>query len=458
MNKRMAMCAAAAWFGLTSGALAQNPPRTAVPPPAAPGTNGGTPAPAQGPAAPGTLRLQPHLLIATLPDAPNCPAPDWIRPGTRITYFTSVAEVESAPGAVSLVPDPNGNITDSNGNRFREGTPVSKGVGGAGWDCIDIIAVEPNVVVLAMRQFQNQNGNYGPCKPLSTMAAACHPSGCDYFIHPALLAQLQESSANGVSLLKGTINHRGATYDAVRSTVEIPNSRMSSMYDLASGVQLTHNSLSVINKGVAYKQSGNTFDPQNNTTRSMANNQFCGVRELELPWRTMEMPAWVKTMKKAYYQGMMVDSGTPEMGLGQLTTTISLEVTPVYFGETFAFYNGKLAQQIQNMPPLDPVTIPMACGPGSIDAMWIHPQNLAQLQQGQQIDSDPNTNIGYVVEYTGPNQQGTPVVVITCGNETFRFSCMYDANDGKLLATQKTEKSASTGGMMTTQLQLVGME
>jgi hypothetical protein len=438
-------------FAVQSGP--NQPGRGPVPPPA-----GGAPTAAQHPAAPGGVQVRPPLLVQHLPDALACPAPDWIVPGTRITYFSSVAEIEDAAGAVNLVPDANGNITDSKGNRFREGSAVGLGVGGAGWDCVDVIAVEPGVIVLSLRQFPNQNGLQGPCTSSGSMTALSHPSGCDFFVHPNLLAQLTESSNEGVSVLKGTIEHRGTTYNAIRSTVEIPRTRLSSMYDLSSGVQLTHNSSTQFDKGTAFRESGNNYEGQRKTGRSLANNQFHGVRTLGIPWTTMEMPAWVRTMKVARYEGARVDSGTPEMGLGRLVTNMSVEFKTQHVGKTFATYEMTMVQQMQGLPAMEPFKSLSATGPGSIDGLWMHPNVLQQLEQGQLLDSDANTGVQVGVDYVGPGQNGQPVVVIASGNQTYKFSAMYDAGTGKLLGTNKMERSASTGGTITTQFQLVGME
>jgi len=423
----------------------------AVPPPAAA-------QPQQPQASNGQLRLQPHLLVQHLADAQSCPAPEWIVPGTRLSYFSSVSDVEDAAGAVKLVPDPNGNITDSSGNRFSEGNEVTRGVAGAGWDCFDIVAVEPGVVVITMRQYANLNGLQGPCIPTNASSVMIHPSGCDYYLHPKLLAQLQESSNNGISVIKGTINHRGQTYNAVRSTVEIPNSRQSSMFDLASGVQLTHNSSFEYDKGTAYRASGNTYEGQRRTGRSLANNQFISVRKMELPTEQMALPEWVRTMKRAQYQGMTVDSGTPDMGLGSITVNLSIDVTTQYVGKTFAMYKISVARQMQGVAPMEPTSILTATGPGSVDGFWINPNVLKTMQTGQMLDSDPNTGVQCGVEYVGPGENGSPIVVLTWGNDAYRFSAMYDATDGKLLAASRIEKSQSTGGTLTTQYQLVGME
>lgn len=440
-------------------APAQNAP---VPPPAGPSQGGATapqnPGQPMQPVQPGGLQLKPPLLVQQLPDAMTCPAPEWIVPGMRITYFTSVAQIEDSAGAVKLVPDPNGNITDSNGNRFSEGNPVGNGVGGAGWDCLDVVAVEDGVVVLTMRQFQNLNGLQGPCKPFVTSSFLVHPAGCDYYIHPKLLNQLQESSNDGISLLKGTINHRGTTYNSVRSTVEIPNTRLSSMYDLASGVQLTHNSSTQHDGGTVYRQSGDKYDPQRKSGRSLANNQFHGVRKLGLPWEDMKMPEWVKTTKALHYRGMITDTGTPEMGLGNLQIALSIDLTTGYVGKTFSAYSLKVTQQFQGMAPIEGGAVIVASGPGSYDGIWMDPAVLQKLEVGQMLDADPNTEVQVGIDYKGQGPNGGNVIVIKYLNSTYQLSAMYDLIDGRLLAANRMEKSESTGGTKTTQYELVGME
>jgi len=448
-----------------STAMAQPAP---VPPPKS-GGSGPVPPPAVGGGGTGGATTgtwgtnavtapKPHLLVQMLPDAANCPAPEWIVPGTRITYFTSVAQINDAAGATNLVPDPNGNITDASGNKYREGDAVGMGVGGAGWDCLDVIAVEPGVVVLSMVQFFNSNGLRGPVTYSSTTPMMSHPSGCDYFLHPKLLAQLQQHDTNGVSLLKGTMQHRGANYDMVRSTVVWDKTRLSSVYDLTSGVQLTHNSSTQHDGGVAYKQSGDTYDSQRKTGRSLANNQFIEVRKINTPWETMKMPDWVRTMKRAQYRGQRVDSGTPEMGLGRLVTYQTIEYTTAHVGETYAFYTTRAMIQMENMPPMDPISSTAAYGPGSIGGLWMDPAALAKLSTGQLIDADSNIGVKTGAEYAGPGPDGRPIVVIASGNELYKMSQTYDARDGRLLMAAKIEKSASTGGMITTQMELVGME
>ena len=413
---------------------------------------------AQPPAGGQRLQLKPHMLVANLPDAQNCPAPDWIQPGMRITYFTSVAQINDAAGSVGMVEDPNGNITDSSGRRYRHGSSVGLGTGGAGWDCVEVIAVERDIVVLEMRQFQNTNGHQGPVTSGASNTMFVHPSGCDFFLHPRLLAQLQQQTGNGVNLIKGQMQHRGRNYNMVLSSVEIPNSRNSSVYDLVSGVQLSHNESTQFDGGVTYKQSGNDYDAQRNTSRMLANNQFIDAKQITKPWRTMQIPAWARTMKKVRYQGQRIDSGTPEMGLGRLVTNLSYELETIYVGDTFTAYRTKNSQQMEGMPAMEPMVGMTAFGPGSLMGVWMDPAALATLKTGQLIDQDNNVGIKFGCEFAGPGNDGKPVVVLAMGNELYKATSTYDAATGKLLAIARIEKSPTTGGTITTQMRMTAME
>lgn len=400
---------------LATGAAAQQP----VPPPAP--ANQGAPDAASAPSA-----LEPHALIRGVPESAATGAPDWITPGMRLAYFTSVSS--------SPTVGPDGRMT--------------QGTAGAGWDLCDVIAIEPGVVVLMMRAFQNANGNQGPCTPNGSRAILVHPSGCDFFLHPRLLGALQDSAKDGISLRKGTTTHRGTQYKTITSTIEIPGSRMISVYDLTSGVQLSHNS-------GTYTQAP-TFDP--NRQNILANNQFHGARRLELPWRDAPLPEWVKRMRRVRYRGSRIDSGTPQMGLGRLVTNIDVEITSRQTGATFLLCEMKIAQQMQGLPPMDPSTIPVAYGPGSKDALWIHPEVLAQLRTGQVLDRDAQIGVDLGVEHAGKARDGRNVVVIGERSAGFQTQATYLASDGRLLSTQMVQRSGSTGGTVTTSLELVGID
>ncbi|MBK9387144.1 MAG: hypothetical protein IPN34_20200 [Planctomycetes bacterium] len=405
------------FFGavLAAGAAAQQP----VPPPAP--ANQGVPA---GQAA--STELPVHTLLSALPEAAACGAPDWIVPGMRLSTFSSVS---SSP---TVGPDGR----------------MGKGTAGAGWDITDVVAVEPGVVVLTMRSFLNANGQQGPAMPNGSRSILVHPSGCDFFLHPRLLEQLQDSSKDGISLRKGTTTHRGTQYKTITSTVEIPGTRLISVYDLTSGVQLSHNS-------GTYTQAP-SFDP--NRQNILANNQFHGARRLALPWTAGELPAWVKKMRRASYRGTRIDSGTPQMGLGRLVTNISLEFIPRQAGATFVLFDLKLTQQMEGLPPMDATTIPVAYGPGSKDALWIDPAVLATLRTGQVIDRDGQIGVDLGVEHAGKARDGRSVVVIGERSAGFQTSATYLLSDGRLLATQMVQRSASTGGTVTTSLELVGID
>lgn len=410
------------------------------------------------------LTLKPHSLVAHLPGVENCPAPDWIVPGMRIANFTSVSQTPSNAGSAGWVVDPSGMITLDNGLSVSPDR-AGYGIAGAGWDMTDVVAVEPGVIVLEMRSFQNSNGLQGPVTSGGVTTIFVHPSGCDFFIHPRLLAQLQQTTpgvgGNGVTLVRGQTQHRGATYNILLSAVQSGTSKEVSVYDLSSGVQLQHNSKSQFAGDMRYQPNGDgtAFTPESSTTLSLANNQFHGARKMAMPWPTMKIPTWVRTTKAFKYQGQRIDSGTPDMGLGRHVTNLTFTASTAHIGQTFIAYTTESVQQFEGMPAFDPIKGIIASGTACAPGLWMDPDCMKNLKVGQVIDSDANLGVQSMVEYVGPDRNtGKQVLVFAIGNQLYKSTNTYDMASGALIAMAKTEKSPSTGGTITTTLNLVSVQ
>jgi hypothetical protein len=225
-------------------------------------------------------------------------------------------------------------------------------------------------------------------------------------------------------------------------------------------VQLSHNSSSLQNSGLAYNPNDPSANqtPQQNTTRALANNQFVETRLVKKPWDTMNMPDWARSLKRMRFQGQRVDSGTPEMGLGRTLTYLTFDLETAYVGQTFTAYRTTLTMRFEGMPAMQPTTGMSASGPGMLSGIWMDPAALAQLRTGQLIDQDNNVGIKFGCEYAGQANDGTTIVILAGGNELWKATATYDAATGRLIAFARIEKSPTTGGMVTTQMQLVGME
>lgn len=110
------------------------------------------------------------------------------------------------------------------------------------------------------------------------------------------------------------------------------------------------------------------------------------------------------------------------------------------------------------MPAMEPMTGITACGVGNLAGFWMDPAALQQLQSGTLIDMDNNVGVKFGVEFAGQGQNGKPIVTFAMGNELYKSTSTFDATEGRLIAFGRIEKSPTTGGTITSQMQLVGME
>jgi hypothetical protein len=113
---------------------------------------------------------------------------------------------------------------------------------------------------------------------------------------------------------------------------------------------------------------------------------------------------------------------------------------------------------MEGLPAMDPITGMTANGPGMLSGLWMDPAALAQLQTGQLIDQDTNVGVKFGCEFAGQGQDGRRIVVLASGNELYKSTSTYDATEGKLLGFARIERSPTTGGTITTQMNLMGME
>ena len=377
--------------------------------------------------------VEPHLIVQGIPGVAQCPAPDWIKPGMRLTFLQASASIQSNPNDPSLVEDPNGDIVDDRGRRWRETLYHAGGAGGAGYSIVNIVAVEPGVIVMQADSYLLVNGNAGPASLTTTIGCWCHSSGCDYFLHPRMLAQLPQVERPGFSIMRHTYDVNNQHFNAVRIT-NISNGRMTYVYDLSSGVLLSQNGSSVAPGGQVYRD-GYIVTTTGNT---LAITRYINSRDLNLPWQTSPMPDWVRTAKRMRYTGARVTKGPPNIGVQDFSIGLDVTVETSYVGNTFAVY--KVSTQPRSPSDIpganDPSTAVAVCGPGSLGGLWMSPAALRQLRTGQAIDTDATTGTQTVVEFAGAGgqgQNGKAIAVITSNSRAQKIQCVYDATDGKLL-------------------------
>ena len=95
----------------------------------------------------------------------------------------------------------------------------------------------------------------------------CHAGGGDWWIHPQVLANVQDASEPGLTILRMPQRVGTQTYNVLRIQRETENARHALSYDLQTGY--------LIYKSGMVKEGDNTLVSQ---------AYFSGTRQLRLPW------------------------------------------------------------------------------------------------------------------------------------------------------------------------------
>ncbi len=392
-----------------------------------------------------------HPLLAGMPGARNTPAPAWVRPGARISYYSASAATYHAGGRVSLVPDPGGDWSDANGNSYKE-SAIPSGTGGAGYTQIDVVAVRRDAVLCEMRSYILVNGLQGPTKLGRVTPVRVHPSGCDFWIQPALLKRWVGTNTGGVSIQRLNYKVEGRTFDALYINTKVQGGTVSYAYDAATGVLLSYNASSRAQRpGMALNRSGMNSGTLSRTYgRNIAIHRFRGLRQVDLPWKAAPAPKWTRRFQGASYRGAITTAmpGMPPLRL-PLSSTVQVRRRLGDWVE---------CEVVARMHPGDPnfPVLPSRAvkiqAPGQVGGLWMAPSAMRQLRKGQILDRDPVTGgiIGVLDRGRGP--QGRPVVVIRESGQTDPWDYTYDARTGMLLSFRKTEVFAATRTVVTTEV------
>lgn len=405
------------------------------------------------------MPILPNVLFDRIPGVNQTPTPDWIKPGTRLVFFSTNATTQTNPGQMGMTPDPNGQIVDNNGKRWTLNAGTGDSGGGVGYTVIDVIAYEPppsSILVLDHRAYFLPNVNKGPAILVSSQGEIIHCTGGDFFLHPRLLGQVPSVSAQNVNIIRQQYDLRDKRYNAMRVTVRTSGNGISSnVYDLTSGVLL-------FSRSAGTTSQGQTLDPNGNIVNASATasgtHTFIGTREVNLPWRNSQMPAWVKQTRKLHYAGQMISRTTSNEGLPDNTTGVTADIVLKKAGANWSMHEMTSVVNtnvgIQDIPSVTQ----LACGSASCDGVWKDPAFLKQLKTGQTLDQDQTIGTQSMVEFAGAGNDGRPIVAITILNEGLRSTSVYDASDGKLIQMIRTEPIQGMPMMRITQLNLVGME
>lgn len=379
-------------------------------------------------------------LLLMVPEAKNLPAPDWVKPGTRITFYGMAGSTPQ--GGYTMDKDSNGQWVDpATGERYSKNEAV--GAGGEGFGQMDVISVGPQGVAISTNLYTIiQPGNPPTLlhTPLGGMvAAAAGPA--DLWVHPAILQKAHQFHTPNFFILRGDYPIGQTKYPCLCIVSRNPNAYSSHAYDLNTGVLI---SSTVVSEGKMMNVHLPNEDPQRGN-KGTTIVKFVSIRQLKTPGIDGANPPWVANLRAMHFVGQCqyVNQYDPSI---QMAFPARMDVTFDKRGENWCGFTAQSMSQIQGAPPQQSVLKGM-CGPAG--AFWIDPRALANLQPGQVLDEDPVTHIRTAV--VGADAQRIAIAITGPG---VGGQMMYNRQNGMLIGI--VSRQQSTG--MTTSLQLQGTE
>ena len=391
-----------------------------------------------------------HPLFTGVPGAANAPAPDWVRPGARITLYSASAATNSSGGGSSLMSDPNGKWVDDAGNRYSESS-VGLGSAGAGYTQIDVVSMSDGVVVLDLRFFLLTNHGQGPTKLSFFWSDVVHPSGCEWWVNPELLKRYVGTRAGGVTVQRVSYDLNGRLFPAIYIHTMMGSGYTSYAYDENTGILLGHTSSATSARNdLMFNQDGwnsGTFT-QGGSGKNIVIHRFVGSRQVNVPWAGQQPPRWVRDLREFQYEGSLTTYAPSMLRPLQMAASSTLRIKRR--GSDWVELDQTVATRVPypNIPAQTAALVRVS-GANQIGGLWIAPAALGNLRQGQVIDSDPITGGRVFVEQGGRN-----AVVLTETAQIDRHSYTYNAGSGMLIGVSKTDTYGATQTLMTTEVSL----
>jgi hypothetical protein len=382
---------------------------------------------------------------STLPDATAYGPPAWVQPGVRLSFYAAGASV--AQSRFAWVEDVNGDWQDpATGKRYRRTDETGEGVGGGSGDGvtqIDILAVEGKDVVLASSAYgiDRANNQFAVLPGSGGRVPGGVVDGA--WIHPDLLAKLQDARQDGVLVLRGDYPLGGTTYHAISFASTSPGSSQSYTYDTETGLLLSATTSTA--GATSPVTAPGEAPPQGNTELTIT--RFLGTRQLSLPGLGGANPDWVARTPQLRYSGTYDFRNPVDPSSGSLSFPMDLTVDLGVGGRDWATF--KVTSQI-GMPGSGPSYSSGATGTTGL--YWLDPAALTGLTAGQQLDQDPVTGAVQTVSAIGTGVAGR-TVSITTQLPGVTTVADYDAGSGVLAAYEAD--LASSGATIRLALQNV---
>lgn len=382
----------------------------------------------------------PSFVVNVYPQVLKAGPPPIIKPGTRLTYFGGSSTINGV--RAKLVPDENGNWVDKvSGRRYAESDV--RNTGGVGYSIARVGHVDREVAVVHSATYL--------LDPLAKTVTSTGATGIvtnagaagDYWIHPAVLKDIQEVNANGQFIGRMPYVVMNRKFNAIRFQNDTASGHNTYVYDLDSGLMIFHGSSLIGGDVITPGVNGNAGVGRGSTF--LSHGFLMEVKDIEVPWKNSPTPAWVGQFRELKYDGGIT---TAIQGVPPHTQAVSVLLTPKARENGWLRYNNTTTIAVYGLPPQQSQSN-SASGHASVGGLWIPPQGLAALKAGQVIETND-----IIKTKTAVTDIGRGYVTISEMGQIHRLDVSYDTTSGIMAGV--TLRQQNQIAVTTTQLRLSG--
>jgi hypothetical protein len=234
-----------------------------------------------------------------------------------------------------------------------------------------------------------------------------YPGVGEFWLNPQALNNAEHVATDELSVARMDKAIHGDTYHGVYFEYKHEDTRYVWMYDEASGVLL---------------YSGYAIGGENDPKRERGDITFVARRQLDLPWHDGSLPAWVAQTRHLHYSGTFE---TTVSGASVPGINASAEVDMQDHFDRWNAYrlSGGVEGQLPNS------VVRLTGGDQLFDGIWLAPEALDGLEDGQTLDTDPITGATITVA------RDRRTITLTETGQRYQTDLTYDLSDGRLLET-----------------------
>jgi hypothetical protein len=348
-----------------------------------------------------------------LPFPVTTPAPGWIEPGLRLTFYHLTGHTPHGDWEYKL--DKNGGWVDSTGARYGREKVI--GGGSNGLIQANVIGMDDKRVAMQLLYFLFDGMDFSESTQKVEVGYVA-PVGCagDLWLHPEVLEHLLKTGVGGLTIHPVSKTLDNVTYNGVLIHAASNSGKSVWIYDRASGVLLYSSQLS--------KQPATRSATGARTSKGGASATFTifkGSRYPEIPWKKAPTPSWLAGIQQVDYRGSFA---VRQMGVPTTASPFPVNATVKDRGKDWLLLGDKVT------------------GASQLGGAFIPPQGLAALRSGQEIDSDPFTRV-----VTRVSRKDGQSVTITQSSPRQQFDCTYRLSDGLLVKGTFVESFKYPPGM-----------